>query len=182
MIDEVAADLLARGAGRLRVAVDGLTAAGKTSFSHELAEALSRAGRPVLRASLDDFKRPWAERHRYDRESGSGYYRNAFDYDALSRLLLEPFAAADAAGCALCSIAPLTQVDHSTERTPVEPTAVLVVDGVFALRRTRSPLGLPDLARRARGRVPAPRPRTRRGDRRGPAHEPLPAGRADLSR
>ena len=135
LIDEVATDLLARGAGRPRVAVDGFTAAGKTSFGHELAEALSRTGRPVLRASLDDFKRPWAERHRYDRESGEGYYRNAFDYDALSRLLLGPFAAADAAGCALCSIDPLTQTDHSTELTPIEPDAVLVVDGVFALRR-----------------------------------------------
>jgi uridine kinase len=160
LIDEVAADLLARGAGRLRVAVDGLTAAGKTSFGHELADALSRVGRPVLRASLDDFKRPWAERHRYDRESGSGYYRNAFDYDALSRLLLEPFAAADAAGCALCSIDPLTQVDHSTERTPVEPTAVLVVDGVFALRREldrhwdyRIWLDVPEDASLSRGRA-----------------------------
>ena len=53
----------------------------------------------------------------------------------MSRLLLEPFAPADAAGCALCSIDPLTQVDHSTELTPVAPNAVLVVDGVFALRR-----------------------------------------------
>jgi len=134
LIDDVTADLLTRGGGRLRVAVDGLTAAGKTSFGHELAEAVSGTGRPVLRASLDDFKRPWAERHRYDRESGVGYYRNAFDYDALSRLLLEPFAAAGSGGCALCSIDPLTQVDHSTVLAPVEANAVLVVDGVFALR------------------------------------------------
>jgi uridine kinase len=51
-----------------------------------------------LRASLDDFKRPWRERHRYDRESGEGYYRNAFDYDAVRRLLLKP-----ADRVALCS-------------------------------------------------------------------------------
>jgi uridine kinase len=75
---------------RARVAVDGRTAAGKTTLGHELAWVLSRAGRPVFQGSLDDFKQPWAERHLYDRESGEGYYRNAFDLDAIRRLLLEP--------------------------------------------------------------------------------------------
>jgi uridine kinase len=46
------------GSQRLRVAIDGHTAAGKTSLGHELARGLSRRGRPVFRASLDDFKRP----------------------------------------------------------------------------------------------------------------------------
>src|SRR5262245_45967137 len=66
------------GSKRLRIAVDGRTAAGKTSFGHELARALAVRGRPVFRASLDDFKRPWREAHLYDRVTGEGYYRNAF--------------------------------------------------------------------------------------------------------
>ncbi|KUJ70639.1 hypothetical protein ACZ90_01650 [Streptomyces albus subsp. albus] len=37
---------------------------------------IAEAGRPVLRATLDDFKKPWKDRHLYDRESGEGYYRN----------------------------------------------------------------------------------------------------------
>jgi uridine kinase len=94
MLDEVAGRVLESGAGRLRVGIDGLTAAGKTSFGHELAQRISRAGRPVLRASLDDFKKPWRDRHLYDRESGEGYYRNAFDYAAVRRLLLETAGAA----------------------------------------------------------------------------------------
>jgi len=124
----------AAGAGRVRVAVDGFTAAGKTSFGHELAERVSRTGRPVLRASLDDFKRPWRDRHLYDRESGEGYYRNAFDYAAVKRLLLEPAGARGSGACALCSIDPLTQVDHSAVVTPAAADAVLIVDGVFAFR------------------------------------------------
>jgi hypothetical protein len=58
--------------GRLRVAVDGLTGAGKTSFGHELAAALRGLGRPTMRASLDDFKHPrrHAREHGYDRVSG----------------------------------------------------------------------------------------------------------------
>ncbi len=36
--------------------------------------------------------------------------------------------------CALCSIDPLTQVDHSSVLTQLAPDTVLIVDGVFAFR------------------------------------------------
>ncbi|MFF8276066.1 DUF6924 domain-containing protein [Streptomyces lateritius] len=134
LIEEVAKEILARGPGRLLVGVDGFTAAGKTSFGHELAEWIGNAGRPALRATLDDFKKPWKDRHLYDRESGEGYYRNAYDYELLRRLLLDPCRNPGADSCALCGIDPLTQRDHSAERSPLAPDAVLVVDGVFAFR------------------------------------------------
>lgn len=118
--------------GRIKVAVDGRTASGKTSFGHELAQALAAQGRPVLRACLDDFKRPWRDRGLYDRESGEGYYRNAFDYEAVRRLLLTPMAGDGV--CALCAIDPLTQIDHAETRVKAAPDAILVVDGVFAFR------------------------------------------------
>lgn len=126
--------MLAKGTGRLRVAVDGLTAAGKTSFSHESAERISGWGRTVLRAGLDDFKRPWKDRHRYDRDSGEGYYRNAYDYAAVRRLLLEPAGAGGSGRCALCSIDPLSQVHHAQEIT-VAPVIWLDVPADLSLRR-----------------------------------------------
>lgn len=131
---EAIADRVDQYSGRVRVAVDGLTAAGKTSFAHELAVVLANRGRVVLRASLDDFKRPWSEAHLYDRVSGEGYYRNAFDLDAIRRLLLEPSATAASGAVALCSIDPITQIDHSDALAHLPETGVLVVDGVFALR------------------------------------------------
>jgi uridine kinase len=134
LLEYVAQRVLACGPGRLRVGIDGLTASGKTSFGHELAEQICRAGRPVLRASLDDFKKPWRDRHLYDRESGEGYYRNAFDYGGARSLLLEPAGVAGSGKCVLCSIDPLTQVDHSAVVTWAPPDAVLIVDGVFAFR------------------------------------------------
>lgn len=134
VIQYVAERILACGDRRLRVGIDGLTAAGKTSFGHELAKLISHTGRPVLRACLDDFKKPWRDRHLYDRESGEGYYRNAFDYAAVRTLVLEPAGANGSGICALCSIDPLTQVDHSAVITPADPDAVLIVDGVFAFR------------------------------------------------
>lgn len=134
MVAELADLVLARGPGRLRVAFDGFTAAGKTSLAHEVGAAVAARGRPVFRASLDDFKRPWADRHLHDRESGEGYYRNAGDPEAAWRLLLGP-AAPDGSGVvALCARDPLTQVDHSATTVVVPSDAVLIVDSVFAMR------------------------------------------------
>jgi uridine kinase len=132
LLDVVAGVVDRLGAQRLAVVVDGPTGAGKTSFGHELGQALERIGRPVCRASLDDFKRPWAERHLYDRETGEGYYRNAFD---VSRVLHELIARVRTDGVVrLCGVDPLTQVDHRDDCYPMPPSGVLVVDGVFALR------------------------------------------------
>lgn len=134
VIDRLVTMIGGLGPGRVRVAVDGRTAAGKTSLGHEVARGLAARGRTVLRASLDDFKRPWRESHRYDRLSGEGYYRNAFDLEAVRRLLLDPAAPDGDGAVSLCSIDPLTQLDHAATRTTMPMDGVLLVDGVFACR------------------------------------------------
>ncbi len=134
VLDQLVEAIDAVGDHRLRVAIDGFTAAGKTSLGHELARGLAERGRPVLRASLDDFKRPWSERHLYDRESGEGYYRNAFDREAACRLLLDPSDPEADGAVALCSIDPITQLDHSGVTSVMPANGVLIVDGVFSYR------------------------------------------------
>src|SRR5688572_24228791 len=91
VLDTLSRRVVAIGSQRLRVVGDGYTASGKTSFGHELAAAIRKRGRSTLRASLDDFKKPWsdAREKRYDRLSGEGYYRNAPDFDRARTLLLE---------------------------------------------------------------------------------------------
>lgn len=139
LVREIALRIHALGNHRLRVAVDGRTAAGKTTFGHELAQALRAVGRPTLRASLDDFKRPWRDRHLYDRLSGEGYYRNAQDRQAAVDLLLDPAGPDGSGQVVLCSIDPLTQRDHTDVVVDAPDDAVLVVDGVFALRAAYLP-------------------------------------------
>lgn len=134
VLEQLAAFVDGLGPRRCRVAIDGFTAAGKTCLGHELATALVTQGRPVLRATLDDFKRPWRDAHLYDRISGEGYYRNAFDLEAIRTLLVDPAAPTGSGEVALCSIDPITQLDHSERRALVPTDGVLVVDGVFAFR------------------------------------------------
>ncbi|GAA1146739.1 uridine kinase [Nocardioides aquiterrae] len=136
LVTRVATEILARSERRLRVAVDGRTAAGKTSFAHELAAAVRALGRPTLRASLDDFKHPWqhASEHGYDRVSGVGYYRNAHDHASVRRLLLEPAGPSGSGQVVLCAHDPLTGRDHRDVVVRAGPDAVLIVDTVFAFR------------------------------------------------
>jgi uridine kinase len=136
LVEEVAAAVVGLGPGRLRVAVDGFTAAGKTSFGHELAAAVRELGRPTLRACLDDFKNPWREaRERgYDRVSGAGYYRNAYDFASARELLLGPAGPAGSGRVVLCAHDPLTGEDHRDKTVDAASDAVLIVDSVFAFR------------------------------------------------
>src|SRR5205085_2206643 len=67
--------------------VDG---AGKTMFADGLAASLRAAGRPVIRASVDAFHRPRAQRYRRGRQSPSGFWLDSYDYDRLRADLLDP--------------------------------------------------------------------------------------------
>ncbi len=136
LLAEVADRVLARSAGRLRVIVDGRTGSGKTTLADELAATVRSAGRPTLRASLDDFKRTWAHarEHGYDRVSGEGYYRNAPDFASTRDLLLAPAGPMGSGVVALCAYDPLTGEDHRGTTVIAPDDAVLVVDSVFGMR------------------------------------------------
>jgi uridine kinase len=136
LIATVADTVAALGPGALRVAVDGLTGVGKTSFGHELAAALRAAGRATMRASMDDFKYPWrhACEHGYDRVSAEGYYRNAYDFRSARDLLLAPAGPSGSGEVVLCGHDPLTGADHRDKKISAPAGAILIVDSVFAFR------------------------------------------------
>jgi len=136
LIASVADRIVGLSPGRLRVAVDGYTASGKTSFAHEVAAAIRARGRATLRASFDDFKKPWrdAREKGYDRLTGEGYYRNAPDFESARKLLLEPAGPTGSGTVALCAHDPLTGIDHRDITVTAPTNAVLIVDSVFAMR------------------------------------------------
>jgi uridine kinase len=118
----------------VRVAIDGVDAAGKTAFADELAEVLTGRGRRIVRASIDGFHNPAAIRRRRGAMSPEGYFYDSFDYAALLEGLLEPLGPGGSLAFrrAVFDFRTDSGVDAPLERT--EPHAILLLDGVFLLR------------------------------------------------
>jgi uridine kinase len=137
------ADLLNRLAGLIvaaerlhsvRVAVDGRSAAGKTTLADELVQPIERHRRTVIRASVDDFHRPAAERYRRGRYSAESFYFDAFDYPAVRTRLLLPLGPDGSrryrpAFFDAWNDRPIDQPEHEAP-----DDAILLVDGVFLCR------------------------------------------------
>lgn len=91
LLRRLAANLAAQRPGHpLRVGIDGPSGVGKTTFAGELADAVRATGRPVLRIDSDGFHHVRAIRYRQGRASARGYYDDAYDFDSLRALVLEP--------------------------------------------------------------------------------------------
>jgi uridine kinase len=117
---------------RVLVGVDGRGGAGKTVLGDELAAVLTARGRTVVRASVDGFHRPRAERYRRGRESPVGYWLDAYDYDRMAGALLDPFGRGAPVRTAVHDVR--SDADLDRPPVPVGPDDVLIVDGVFVHR------------------------------------------------
>jgi uridine kinase len=95
---------------------------------------LRARGRDVIRASIDGFHRPRAERYGRGEDSPVGYYEDSFDYDALRHALLDPLGPG---GSRKFRRAVFDFRADAPRRSPGEVAradAVVVFDGVFLLR------------------------------------------------
>lgn len=116
----------------LRVAVDGITAAGKTTLARELTAAVAARGRTAAHLSMDGFHNPRAIRHRQGRASADGYYADAYDFASFQRLVLDPLGPNGDQKYRERIIDLLS--DTPIDEAPVEAPEVLVVDGSFLQR------------------------------------------------
>ena len=123
----------------LRVAIDGIDAAGKTTLADQLVAPIESRRRPVLRASLDGFHRPRAERYHLGENSPEGYYRDSFDVEVLLENLLLPLGPGGDRHCRLRTFDFRSDTPvHESPQNAAED-AVLVMDGVFLLRPELNP-------------------------------------------
>ena len=135
VLQELADDLIESfGRGRTIIAIDGPTAAGKTTFADDLAEEMRKKGHDVFRASIDDFLRPRALRYLRGRDSARGRYEDAYDYSVFRRVLIEPFRMNGSTGF-------VTRAWDEHRDRQIEPKwlsgpvdATLIVDGSYLLR------------------------------------------------
>lgn len=118
----------------LRVAIDGVDAAGKTTLAKELVPIIERYGRPVIHASIDNFHRPRVDRYRRGANSPEAYYYDSFDYRSLIDCLLIPLGPGGNRKYRRAIY------DYRTDKPLYSPyeiapkDAVLLLDGVFLLR------------------------------------------------
>lgn len=120
--------------GRRFVAVDGPDGAGMGPFADELAVELRRQGSAVVRAAIDDFHRPRAEREARGRLSPEGRYHDSYDYSAFRRSLVEPFRLGLGASFVTAVFDRERDEPRETSWTTAPSDAILLVDGVFLNR------------------------------------------------
>lgn len=118
----------------VRVALDGIDAAGKTTLADELVRPIVERGRPVLRASIDGYHRPRAERYRRGADSPESYSEDSFEHAALRETLLLPLGPGGSRHCrrAVFDVRADAPIQTADEVAPAN--AVLLFDGVFLLR------------------------------------------------
>lgn len=114
------------------VGVDGIDGAGKSTLADELAEILTANGGLVVRASIDSFHRPRAERYARGRLSGDGFYLDSHDLHAVRTCLLDRVRSGEPFCTAI--------FDEPSDR-PIDRTwstsvggGVVIVDGLFLQR------------------------------------------------
>jgi len=134
-------DHLAKAVTRLHtneptvVAIDGRSAAGKTTLADELAASVSEQGRLVLRSSIDNFHPPGHKyRSRERRYTPISYYAEGYDYKAFQQCVLEPLRQAGSRRCRLAFWDSFNDVPFPEVWIDAPSNVILIVDGAFLLR------------------------------------------------
>jgi uridine kinase len=118
--------------GRRIVAVDGVE--HTALLADELAAAFERSGTDAVRASLDGFQQPRAQRDRLGRDSAEGRYHDRYDLSTLRRVLIEPFLFGGSAGFQTAAFDAARDAPLESRWLTAPADAVLVLDGPFLQR------------------------------------------------
>ncbi|SRR6266446_3997313 len=135
VLDDLAARITSLETARpFRIAIDGRTAAGKTTLANELADLIESRGRQTIRTSIDGFHRPKAERYARGRLSAEGYYHDARDLPAIMTFLLAPLG--PGGNCLYRTASFDLDNDRPIEQQPklAPANSILIVDGTFLQR------------------------------------------------
>ncbi|MGY4644721.1 uridine kinase [Cellulomonas sp. URHB0016] len=117
----------------LRVGVDGVCGAGKSTFADELAQHVTSLGRPTVRLDSDGFHHVRAIRYRQGRESARGYYEDAYDFDSLRDLALVPLGPGGS-GRYATKVHDLRTDEVAPDWALADPTSVVIFDATFLQR------------------------------------------------
>ncbi len=122
-----------------RVAVDGRTACGKSTFAGALSANLAQRGRSVLHTTIDGFHNPKAVRYARGRLSAEGYYRDARDLAAIRRELLDPLGPGGNRKVRTETFDLAADMPTASAAILVPENTRLIVDGTFLARPELAP-------------------------------------------
>jgi uridine kinase len=118
----------------VRVAIDGVDGVGKTMFAEELSHAVAGRGREFIRASVDGFHHPRRVRYRLGPSSPEGYFRDSFNYAALTGELLVPLGPGGTRRYRRAVFDYRTDAKVTAPLETAVEDAILLVDGIFLHR------------------------------------------------
>ncbi len=116
---------LGQGGQPVTIAVDGHSAAGKSTFARNLQTTLSN----VQLVYGDDFYRVIPETERFNLNASEGY-RRYYDWERLERQVLSPLAARQEARYGVYNWATGALGDTKAS----QPRGIIVVEGIFSAR------------------------------------------------
>ncbi len=135
MIQQIVEYLLFSISGHpLRVGIDGVDAAGKTTLADRLARELESRHCPVLHASIDRFHNPREVRYHRGADSPEGYFYDSYDLAALRHDLLDPLGPGGSREVRLERFDFRSDTPVESTVQTVEPRTILLFDGIFLQR------------------------------------------------
>ena len=135
LLSELAQRLVATSPDRtVRVAIDGVDGAGKTTFADELGSLIAAEGRSVIRASVDGFHNPRAVRYRRGRHSSEGFFEDSYNYAALKRYLLDPLSPGGSRRYRRAFFDHVSDDIVPANDLDALPSSILLIDGIFLHR------------------------------------------------
>jgi uridine kinase len=114
----------------IRVAIDGVDGAGKTTFANELADAIRLLRRSVIRASVDGFHNPRAVRYERGRYSPEGYFESSYNYAALKQYLLDPLSPGGCRRYRAAVFDHVTDMPVALDEREALPSSIVLFDGI----------------------------------------------------
>jgi uridine kinase len=118
----------------VRVAIDGVDGAGKTTFADELARVLEAMDRRVIRASVDGFHNSASIRYRRGRTSPEGFFADSYNYEQLRAALLDPLGPRGTKRYRTAVFDHRSDSPVSMPEKVADSGAILVFDGIFLHR------------------------------------------------
>lgn len=116
-----------------RVAINGIQGTGKTVFASKLTHYLQAQSCHAIHISIDGYHHPRAMRYRQGRDSAQGYYDDCYNETAFVDKVLRASQATPASYVpAIFDLATDTALQMAA--LPLEPEAILIVDGAFLLK------------------------------------------------